>query len=102
MAATSSAPHPRLHSIEAALPEPAIPVEEQGCLAEGLGVEPGRPKLCGPPTADQPGPLEHLEVLGDRLDADRERRGELCHRGLALGEASEDGAACRIGEGREG
>ena len=40
-------------------------------------------------------------MLGDRLDADRERSGELVHRRLTLGEARHDRAPRRVGESCE-
>jgi hypothetical protein len=45
--------------------------------------------------------FEHLEVLRDGLDGDRERLGQLVHCGLPLGQPLEDRTACGIGERRE-
>ena len=64
-------------------------------------VETARPPLRVAPPGDQPGPLEHLQVLRHRLQADRERLGDLVDRGLALGQAGEDGTARAVGERRE-
>ena len=50
---------------------------------------------------DQPGSLQHLEVLRDRRLRHRERRAQVAHRQVALGEAGEDRAAGGIGEGAE-
>jgi hypothetical protein len=41
-------------------------------------------------------------VLGDRLNTDRERLGQLVHGGLTIREPRQDRAARWIGEGREG
>ena len=51
---------------------------------------------------DEPGSLEHLQVLRDRRQAEVERSGQLRHGGLAFGESREDGPASRIGQGRKG
>ena len=45
--------------------------------------------------------LEHLEVLGDRLQADWEGLGEFVHSRVAMGEASEQRAAGGVGKGGE-
>ena len=60
-------------------------------------------ETAGPPAAvdpagDQPGVFQNLEVARDGRLADREGPGELHHRGLALGQPVEDGAAGRIGQ----
>ena len=48
------------------------------------------------------GPLEHLEVLGDRRLAQIERLGQLVDRRLPLGKTRQDRAPRGVGEGREG
>ena len=52
--------------------------------------------------ADQPGPLEHAQVLRDGGAADPERRRQLLHRRGAVREAHQDGAPRGVGEGGEG
>jgi len=46
--------------------------------------------------------LQHLQVLEDRREADRERLGQFAHAGFAGGEPRKDGAPGRVGEGPEG
>jgi hypothetical protein len=50
---------------------------------------------------EQPGALEHAQVLGDGRQRHVERFRQLAHRGAPLREPLEDGAPRRIGEGRE-
>src|SRR5918995_63055 len=82
----------RVEAVEASLPEPAVALEPVDGVLERLGVKPRGTELPPAPPRDQPGALQHLEVFGDRLDADRERLRQLVHRGVALREATEDGA----------
>src|SRR6267142_527747 len=86
-----------IQALEVALPAPAIVLQPPGRLRERPGLEAARPSLGVAPARDQPGPLEHLEVLGDRRLADLERGGQLRHRGLAGGQAGEDRPPRRIG-----
>ena len=90
-----------VEALEAPLPELAVALEPVGGLGERLGLEPARPPLRVAAARNQPGALEHLEVLGDRGLAHRERLGELRHRGLARREPGEDRPAGGIGERRE-
>ena len=53
---------------------------------------------AGGTVGDEPGVLEHLEVLGDGGAADRQLAGQLADRARALGDPLEDRAAGRIGE----
>jgi hypothetical protein len=48
---------------------------------------------------DEPSALEHMKVLGNRLDRDRKRSCQLVHRRLALDQASKNRAPRRVGEG---
>src|SRR6266540_2981610 len=83
-------------AIEALLPERTVLLEPFGRLAEVGSVQTRRPQLRRAPACDQPGPLEHLEVLGHSLNGDRERLGELVHRRLPVCEASEDRTPGRV------
>src|SRR4051812_15875436 len=85
-----------VEAIEALLPEGTVLLEPLGSLAEPVAVQARRPQLSRAPACDQSGPLEHLEVLGDRLNGDRERRSELVHRRLSVCEASEDRTTGRV------
>src|SRR5207249_3607656 len=82
-------------------PEDAVPVEPGGRVLQPRALEPRGSELGGPAPADQPRALENLEVLGDRLDADRERPGELVHRGVTDSQLRENLTAGRVGECRE-
>src|ERR1035438_4817099 len=89
-----------VEAIEPLLPEPAV-------FAEPVvnRLEPRRLKPAGPPlriarARDQPGMLEHLEMLGDGGPAHLERLGEVAHRGLAQREPGEDRAPRRGGRRR--
>jgi len=69
---------------------------------QGLGFHPYRTALGVAAPRDQPGLLQHLQVLGDRRLAHGERRGQLADRGLAGGQPRQDGAPGRVGQGGEG
>jgi hypothetical protein len=51
---------------------------------------------------DQSRAREHLKVLGNRLETDRERLRQLVDGGLALRQPRENLATGRVGERREG
>src|SRR4051794_39529273 len=88
----------RLEPIEAGLPEATVSLKPLDGLGRGRSLEPRGAELRRAAPGDQPRPLQHLEVLRDRLDADRERLGELVHGRLALRETAEDRPARRVGE----
>src|SRR5437870_625500 len=87
-----------VEAIEALLPERTVLLEPLGRLAERGSVQTRGPQLRRAPARDQPCPLEHLEVLGHRLNGDRERLGKLVHRRLPVCEASEDRSPGRVGK----
>jgi len=91
-----------IETIEAALPESTVLLEPVDRLLERRRLEARGPKLGRATAGDEAGALEHPEVLRDGLERDRERLGQLVHRGLALGETTEDRSAGGVGEGREG
>src|SRR5829696_3322025 len=91
----------RLEPVEAALPEATVLLKPRGRVAERRALQPRRAQLGGPSARDQPRVLEDLQVLGDRLDGDRERLRELAHARVALGEPVEDRTARRVRECRE-
>src|SRR5678810_252762 len=82
--------------VEAAFPMFAVGLHPLHRFAHGLRFQAAGPPLCLAALADQPGALQHLEMLGDRRETDVERLSQLTHRGLARGEPREDGAARRI------
>src|SRR6266508_4128900 len=63
--------------VVALLPEPAVRGGPLRHVPERTGLEPGGPPLPLPAPRDQPRPLQHLQVLGDRRQAHLERRRQL-------------------------
>jgi hypothetical protein len=66
-----------------------------------LGMQLVEAASSGLAIGDQPGILEHAEVLGDGWTADRERASELIYGGRAGGELLKDGHAGGIAQGVE-
>src|SRR4051794_22822131 len=97
-----SATETLLHALEPSLPEAAVSVDPRRSLPQGCTVDAGGTQLCGAPAGDQSGSLEHLEMLGDRLHADRKSLGELVDRRLSVGESLEDRPPGGVGESGEG
>src|SRR5436190_21131700 len=91
-----------VQAIEALLPETAIVLQPLGGILERTRLKPAGPPLRLATARDQPGALQHLEVLGDGGQAHLKGRGQLRDRGLTCGEAGKDRAPGGIGEGREG
>src|SRR5215470_14782646 len=52
-------------AIQALLPEAPVMLEPIGHVLEGRGLEPAGPTLRRPSALDQPGALQHLQMLGD-------------------------------------
>ena len=90
-----------VQALEVALPELAVALQPFGGFRERLGLEPARPSLRVAAARDQAGALQHLEVLGDRGLAHRERLGQLRHGRLTRREPGEDRPPGRIRERRE-
>lgn len=55
-----------------------------------------------PSSSDEAGALENADVLGDGVEGDRERTGDLGHARFSAREPLEDGSARGVGEGEEG
>src|SRR5438093_1710084 len=92
----------RVESIEPLLPEPAVTLHPFGDIPEALRLEPGRTPLRLAAARDEPGALEHLEMLRDRGKRHVEGLGQLRDGRLTLRETREDGPPCRVGERTEG
>src|ERR1700689_2276046 len=90
-----------LEAIEGLLPETAIVFEPIRRVLERSRGEPAWTPLRLAAALDQPGALQHFEVLRDGGHAHLERLGQLGHRRLARTEAGEDRAAGGIGQRRE-
>ena len=71
-------------------------------VGERCWVDGARTELCSTATCDQPGVFEDLDVFGDCRESEIERRGEIVHAGLTLGEAGKDRPACRVRQGGKG
>src|SRR5436190_13449543 len=85
--------------IEAALEELPVARQPAGGVLERTPAQPGRPPLGGPPAGDEPGVLEHLQVLRDGLHGHGERLRELVDGRLPVDEPLEDRPARGVGEG---
>jgi hypothetical protein len=90
-----------LELFEPVLPHLSVSPDPLDRVVERRGLQAAGPVLGVLPSCDQPRALQHLQVLGNRLEAHVERLGELVHGGLAGGEPGEDRSACRVGEGCE-
>src|SRR6516165_5949896 len=87
-----------VEAIKAVIPKMPVLLEPLGSVLERPGSNPAGPPLGLAAAPDQPGPLQHLQVLGDCWKAHCKGFGELADRGFAPGEACEDRAPRRIGE----
>src|SRR5207244_13229876 len=63
--------------VVALFPEPAVPLGPRGDLPERPRLEPGGAPLPLPSPRDQPGPLQHLQMLRHRRQAHLERLRQL-------------------------
>ena len=59
-------------AVEAVLPEAPVIRKPVGGLLERLSLQPRR-ACCAAPAGDEPRALQHLQVLGNRLDCDGKR-----------------------------
>src|SRR6266536_3583033 len=91
-----------IQAIETVFPETAIVVDPIGDLLERRGIEVTRTPLCVTAPRDQTGMLENFQMFRYRGQAHIERFGELGDGRIARREASQDCAACRVGQGGEG
>ena len=87
--------------IEAAGPELPVAEKPPRCLPQPVRLDPAQPPLSVASPRDQAGPLQHLEVLGDRRLGHLERVRELLHRRLTRRQATEDRPSGGVGQGRE-
>ena len=87
-----------LQAIQPLVPKPAIAFQPVVDGPQAVGRDAARAPLRLPPARDQPGPLQHLEVLGDGRQADVEGFRQLRHRRLAERQPRQDRPAGRVGE----
>ena len=87
--------------VEAFFPVLAMGLDPGRGVGERLWFEAAGTVLGVTAAGNEPSLFEHLEVLGDGRKRDVEWRGEFVDRRLALGQAGEDHASGRVGEGVE-
>jgi hypothetical protein len=90
-----------LESVEVRRPELTIRSQPLVELRERLRPDPVEPPLAFRPRLDEPGHLEHAEVLGDGRLADAKAIDELGDRTLAVAEQIEDRQPPRLGQDLE-
>jgi hypothetical protein len=91
-----------LQAIEALFPETAVTLEPVGRILERAGGQSAWTPLRFAPPLYQAGALQHFQVLRNGRHAHLERLCQLGYRSLAGGETSQDRAASRVCECREG
>src|SRR5262249_19491598 len=79
-----------VESVEARLPDVAIPFGPVSHFLQRARFDAARPPLGLPAPGDEAGALEHAQVLRDGGHAHVERLGELGHRAFARGQAGEN------------
>src|SRR5262249_42481607 len=92
----------RAEAVEASVPERAIRFRPRHDLLGGCGLELAGPRLRFATAADQPGALEHAEVLAYRRAAHVERPRQLLHVGGPFGQPLQDRSPRRVGERGKG
>src|ERR671919_699359 len=90
-----------VHPLEAVLPEAPVALDPVRGLLQTSALEVGGTKPRDLSPGDQPSALQHLEVLGDRLDRDGEALGELGQRCVAAAQPVQDLPTGRVSEGGE-
>src|SRR4051812_628045 len=92
-----------LQPVEPRVPGRARVIEPARHLGQALGIQAAGALLAVAPARDQPGALQHLQVLRHRRQAHGERPGDLLHRHVAFaGQPAEDRQPSRVAKGREG
>jgi hypothetical protein len=91
----------RGEAIELVLPESPVGLEPLRGFLQWRRGEPAAADAPVAPPLDEPGALQHREVLADRGERHREGSGEVPDGRLAAGEAGEDGPARGVGERAE-
>ena len=87
--------------VVAFLPHPPVAANPVCRDAEAPVLQLARPGLGGPRARDEPGPLQDLQVLADRLLGHSERLGDLGHGGRTERQPLQDGPSRRVGQRRK-
>src|SRR5262245_39130845 len=90
-----------LKAVESPGPEVLILVDPVDDEPEGFGVEGDDVVAAAALAADEAGTLQDLHVLGDGVEGDSERGGDLRDAGAATREAQDHVAPSRVGDGTE-
>ena len=91
-----------IQTVEALLPDVAVVLGPVGYFFQWASFNPATPPLGVPPLRDQPGALQHPEVLRDSRHAHREGLGKFAYRAFAGHKPGQDSPASRVREGGEG
>ncbi len=91
-----------VQAVEVGLPVAAVLVQPGVRVLQRGGRDPAQALLAVSALGDEAGPFEDGQVLGDGGEGHVEGLGQLADGGVALGEALEDGASRRVGQGGEG
>src|SRR2546428_936623 len=89
----------RLERVEPRFPELAIVFEPPGCLPQRLGPEPEPVLAAADAPANQSCALQHLQVLRDRIEGNREPARDAADVALTPRQDAENGAAGRGSDG---
>src|SRR5258708_6427240 len=87
-----------LQTVEALLPETAVVLQPIRGILERRRIEAARAPLRVSAAADEPGALQHLEMLRDGRQTQVERLGQRGDRCLARDQSRQNGAPGRVGE----
>lgn len=88
--------------VELPLPKAAVAGDPGGGVLHRARRQPAPAHPALAAAVDQPGALQHAQVLGDRGEGNTERLSQRCDGGLAGGEAGQDRAARGVGQRAEG
>src|SRR5260370_37771887 len=94
--------HVLVELVEPLLPDPPVLLDPADGRVQHRTLQVAGPELGATGPGDEPALLEHLQVLGDARKGHVERRGQLVHRGVPPGQASDDRPPGRVRQGREG
>ena len=88
--------------VELRFPEAPVAGDPLGRVFQGVDGETAAMNPAVPLAREQPGALEHSEMLRDCGERDAERPGQLCHRGYPARQPRQDRPAGGVRQGRKG